>query len=36
MSFFDWVRMGAALLFWVVAIALVGYAAALVAWWRHA
>ena len=36
MSLFNLLWMGAALLFWAVLIALVGYAAVLVAWQRHA
>jgi hypothetical protein len=36
MSSFDWAPIGAAMLLWVVLIALVGYAAALAAWRRHA
>jgi hypothetical protein len=36
MSMFDWASMSAAMFLWVVLIALVGYAAALAAWRRHA
>ena len=32
----DWASMGAAMLLWIVLIAVVGYAAVLVAWRKHA
>jgi pilus assembly protein TadC len=35
MSSFDWASMSAAMLLWVVLIALVGYVAALAAWRSH-
>jgi hypothetical protein len=35
MSLVDWASISAAMLLWVVLIALVGYAAALAAWRRH-
>jgi hypothetical protein len=35
MSSIDWASMSAAMLLWVVLIALVGYAAGLAAWRRH-
>jgi hypothetical protein len=36
MSLIDWASMGAALLVWIILIAVVGYAATLAAWHRHA
>jgi hypothetical protein len=36
MGLIDWASMGAAMLLWIVLIAVVGYAAVLVAWRKHA